>query len=1096
MNINPLFLNSLGGQAIDTDLKSKKFDAPAYLFSDIIKIYTDDKNTDMTASVDIKDAKNLNAGESDEVVDLNNLFEQVNKKIESPFKNTENADLSNVEDSNVTVFKYVFEELGSSDSVDTENELKLTGDDGTHIPDVDINALVSNIINLIQNSGIASSFDKNFNSDSINAFLSNGGNVELNIETSDGVIKLRFEQNGNGSGNTVNNAKFPDITPSTDVNTPIVPPAQNEADNSNNPVTEDSPKQMSLKISVYKDAVKPGESATQKTGTEQTGTVDLNITNSLESEIPIENLSAKNPVNDQESAENIQIKDVSQQSEEILNDTYTGIKNLNDTDSSFTTEEQKNTNNQVSSAQNTGVTNKSDNGTDVKVESEIIPGNKETGKADNTQSYVNTLAEDKNITEISYKEEKIDSSVLNDNLNKVTTPAADAEFNDLPLFSSNSKVENNQTNNSQLQDPNGELQGEIKQPELKEPQVDNNGQTVSEILDAEKQPAYNTKLENADYQKNVQTAKVENNTVKVGISEKISSNENIQPESIDTTADNRDSAGITTKLQTGKNEIVENLKADKPENVDEISAKKINNGSPLELNINAAVKRFINNIIKVKEKVVNPEAEEKPVIKTSNTVSGTLDNNNQSKVLENTDGQIQIEQVADTDKTNIEKSADIQPKMQAAPIKNLQNSEISNSTNNNKTSANNISASEIKTTRQFDIKLNGARSMSSVDLLSKVHKFISDNAFAEKQELKDSEPVNNNSINNGGIDNSTTYLNNLSEFTQSADISLLNNKSNFVLQKQNYKDSNKDSLKNNSESIEDVNTQVKADVKTETVKASTENEKTKKIDIDGNPIKQTVKTTEEDKIITDAEEKIRQNQPVNDKKVFTPDLSLVNPFGQRENGKVEVAKNSGTSAKVSEISESNTKNVEKNNTDNNTGKENKETGNNNAFTLNHTAAEKIPDKVNSIHEEMKFTLPDEKVVKYSKLMPEIKNALSEGVNKSLTISLTPEELGKVKLIVETVDKTVSAKIEVQNEAVQSTIQNNLDNLKQSLSQSGLNINNITVSISYNDNKQQKPGELKKKHASGNDKKIETEEEKISSKNISKTLGYNTYEYLA
>lgn len=1062
MNINPLFLNSLGGQAIETDLKNKKFDAPAYLFSDIIKIYTDDKNTDMTAPVDMKDSKDLGAGESGEVVDLNSLFEQVNKKIESPFSNTENSDLSNVEDSNVTVFKYVFEELGSSESVDTENELKLTGDDSTHISDVDINALVSNIINLIQNSGIASSFDKNFNSDSINAFLSNGGNVDLNIETSDGVIKLSFEQNGTGNGNASNNIKFPGITPPADGNSAEVPKVLTEENTSGTPVSEDNSKQMSLKISVYKDAVMPEQNISLNSGTKQVDNKNINIVNSSDTKSSVFNSSENNAVNNQNTVANIPIDGAALTADTASNDSYIGTQSSSETGASLNTDAQLNSANKTGNDQKSADTNIIDSGNEIKVEPEILNENKGTEKSGDAQSFANTLAKDKNIAEISYKEEKISPSGNNESVKTDAKQEAVKEFQDLPLFAETEDIENKQSNISQNTNVSKDAAGNVGQTDVK---VNNSNQIVAgSELDA-----------------------TTNNVTEKVITAEIQSN-NQNPANINPPDENKLSEKISTdikKTQTTSNNII-----------DGGAETEIKSNTYSGVNINETVKRFINNIIKVKEKVVSPEIEEKPVIQTNNNTAGTvLDNIDHNKIQEDTDNKTIVQPVENKGKTD-EKNVDIQPKVQTETNNTGLNQETVNPVNSKIIPENKNAETDIKTTRQFDIKLNGNRRMSSVDLLSKVHKFISDNTFAEKQVSKDSESVNN-TVNNTGTDNSTTYLNNLSEFTQSADISLLNNKSNFVLQKQNYKDNNKENLKNNSESIGDLNTQIKTDVKKETVHVSAEDEKTKKNDITGIDSKETVKTSAEDKILTDAEEKIKQNLPVNEKKVFTPDLSLVNPFGSRENSKVEVSKNSNNTLKVSDVSESSTKNVEKSNPENNTGKEGKDNGNSTAFNLNHTAPERVSDKANTIHEEMKFTQPDEKVVKYSKLMPEIKNALSEGVNKSLTISLTPEELGKVKLIVETVDKTVSAKIEVQNESVQTTVQNNLENLKQSLSQSGLNINNITVSISYNDNRQQKPGELKKKHTSGNDKKIETEEEKISSnKNTSKTLGYNTYEYLA
>ena len=1266
MNINPLFLNSLGSQAIETDLKNKKFDAPAYLFSDIIKIYTEDKNTDLAASVNTAENKSISADGSEEVVDLNSLFEQVNKKVDSPFSENENTDVSDVNDSNVTVFKYVFEELNSSTSIDSAGELKLADDGSTHISDVDINTLVSNIINLIQNSGIAASIDNNFNIDSINTFLSNGENVDLNIETSDGVIKLSFEQNGSANSNVTNNFKLPSVSPSTNGDMPVAPPDQESADSPVESAIVENTKQMSLKISVYKDTGKQENTIPLNNGTDVTSTINTGANDNTFSEIPsvdiIEN-NAAYVMNNSGMPGHIQHPNISSQdiSENSSNSKTAGSKNIENQSNVF----------QISEDSNTSVNN-----TDIKLESEVISKDARNKESEKTELFISTLAEDKNITEISYKEEKTISSGMNETNIIDSNKEAGTEFTDLPLFAESGEVDNKQPNISQTTNVSAESTGKAGLPETIDTMVNNSNQIVTGELDVKKQPVNIENIKTSDNPKDLQNAGVEPKTTKTGITDELMPAENNtasvdtikevyieHPDTKDTTVNNSNQivtgeldvkkqpvnieniktsdnpkdlqnagvepkttkTGITDELMPAENntasvdtikevyiehpdtkdttvnnsnQIVtseldvekqsgnienimtsDNLKelnntgADintaensvseklptveknttsvniitqdkdtvevKPENQKQVNSSHVNNNKPGEVinkkgpeiqdtgkaeknidddsdikghnsstsisrNINAAVKNFINNVIKGKETVTTNNVDDKPVLQTNSKTSDiTMDNIGQSKnttgsdkAINNSESLKSSQTDAGNGKPELGDTVDIQPKMQTESKNAKFDSEIIEPAGNNTTVIDSKhSVEEVKTTRQYDIKLNGARRMSSVDLLSKVHKFISDNTFAEKQASTDTDIKTNTAGTDNG-ENSSTYLNSLNEFTKSADISMLNNKSNFVLQKQNYKDHNISSLKNIEENSADTISQQSAEVKTETVHISAENVQPKKKDTGGISIKDQIKVTEEDKILTAAEEKIQQNQPVNEKKVFTPDFSLVNPLGARESGKVEVTKNGGSNVKVNEVSENSTKNVEKNNSDNNTSKENRENGNNTSFTLNHSAPDKIIDKANSIREEMKFTLPDEKVVKYSKLMPEIKNILSEGVNKSLTISLTPEELGKVKLIVETVDKTVSAKIEVQNEAVQTTVQNNLDNLKQSLSQSGLNINNITVSISYNDNKQQKPGELKKKHNSGDDKKIETEEEKISSKNTSKTLGYNTYEYLA
>ena len=112
---------------------------------------------------------------------------------------------------------------------------------------------------------------------------------------------------------------------------------------------------------------------------------------------------------------------------------------------------------------------------------------------------------------------------------------------------------------------------------------------------------------------------------------------------------------------------------------------------------------------------------------------------------------------------------------------------------------------------------------------------------------------------------------------------------------------------------------------------------------------------------------------------------------------------------------------------------------------------------------------------------------------SVEIKLSPEELGSIKILLDTNDNNVSAKIEVGNEHTRAIVVNNLSQLKESLNQQGINLNNVNVTVSSEDqrNPEQSKQKIKKKSQSDNSK-VEITEEKKTVRN----LGYNTYEYLA
>ncbi|MDP4116255.1 MAG: flagellar hook-length control protein FliK, partial [Bacteroidota bacterium] len=647
--------------------------------------------------------------------------------------------------------------------------------------------------------------------------------------------------------------------------------------------------------------------------------------------------------------------------------------------------------------------------------------------------------------------------------------------------------------------------GKIEEPQVGVVNQEDSNLPVTETTSKQEAQIIDVKQETVTSNNNTKNSniKTENQgdlsgikTVKQDISEETNSAATIKDKTIDT-KDN-------TNIAVNEKPIVNvNVNKTLSNNDEKIDSPESNSG---------------NEIAKGKVTIENSSTDNKPVISVDDTANeDNVNNIDQSADKENNielksipfnskiklqgDKEISVKFNTQSKVNEIKSTKDdpvrVEPKVETKPTEQKIQAENTGSVVKEKTFTESQPVEqEIKTTKQFDIRLNSSKSISSLDILSKVHQFISDNAFADKP-IGLSTDVSDSKSNNLNTDSSTAFLSSLNEFTKDNDISLLHNKSNFILQKQNFNNKNADSKLSNNKS-EDINITAKTDTKVDNLPLNSEHNNKEQKTINENTKPEISKITAEDKILADAEEKLNQNLPVNEKKVFTPDFSLINPLTAKESSKIETVKNVNSTVKINEPVTNSTKpTTDKNSSDSSTGKETRDSNENSAFNISHTnAAEKISDKQSSIHEDIKFIPQEEKMVKYSRLMPEIKNALSEGVNKSLTLSLMPEELGRVKLMVETVDKTVTAKIEVQNEAVQTTVQNNLDNLKQSLSQAGINVNNITVSISYNENKQQKPGELKRKNSGANDKKVETENEKIANTSPSKTLGYNTYEYLA
>lgn len=166
-----------------------------------------------------------------------------------------------------------------------------------------------------------------------------------------------------------------------------------------------------------------------------------------------------------------------------------------------------------------------------------------------------------------------------------------------------------------------------------------------------------------------------------------------------------------------------------------------------------------------------------------------------------------------------------------------------------------------------------------------------------------------------------------------------------------------------------------------------------------------------------------------------------------------------------------------------------EIGSNTEHKIDRTVINKTKamDDLSSFNETLK-------VIKTDELAAEINKYLQSNEKQSITFQLTPENLGKVKLMVDYADNQLQASIEVENEQVKQHVQSNIDQLKNNLQSSGVQINNINVSISSNEQKNHKHA-VQKKKTFADPEEIKVNENKSSSE-TQKKMGYNTYEYLA
>mgnify|MGYP001587111131 CR=1 FL=1 len=143
--------------------------------------------------------------------------------------------------------------------------------------------------------------------------------------------------------------------------------------------------------------------------------------------------------------------------------------------------------------------------------------------------------------------------------------------------------------------------------------------------------------------------------------------------------------------------------------------------------------------------------------------------------------------------------------------------------------------------------------------------------------------------------------------------------------------------------------------------------------------------------------------------------------------------------------------------------------------------------------ELKTSHDVPKIIKTHEIIPEFSKIIQTGEKQSMTFQLTPENLGKVKLIVELIDNQINTRIEVENEQVKQFIQSNLEQLKQNLQSSGIQLSTVNVSLTESEQKFAK-GFAQRKKSGERVSKVKANDEETHP--TQKSLGYNTYEFLA
>lgn len=147
----------------------------------------------------------------------------------------------------------------------------------------------------------------------------------------------------------------------------------------------------------------------------------------------------------------------------------------------------------------------------------------------------------------------------------------------------------------------------------------------------------------------------------------------------------------------------------------------------------------------------------------------------------------------------------------------------------------------------------------------------------------------------------------------------------------------------------------------------------------------------------------------------------------------------------------------------------------------------VRDNIFSISEKVLLKRVDVKNIR-----EEISNLISKGKKKSVEFQLNPENLGKMAVKLEVVNKVVTASIRVDNEMAQQLVQNGLEGLKASLNSNGVQFNSLNVSLFYSEDKNQKYFKQKRKNNNTTHGVIAEVDEQF----VRKNLGYNNYDFIA
>lgn len=132
-----------------------------------------------------------------------------------------------------------------------------------------------------------------------------------------------------------------------------------------------------------------------------------------------------------------------------------------------------------------------------------------------------------------------------------------------------------------------------------------------------------------------------------------------------------------------------------------------------------------------------------------------------------------------------------------------------------------------------------------------------------------------------------------------------------------------------------------------------------------------------------------------------------------------------------------------------------------------------------------------KTVKASEAMKEVQTMIETKSKDTMVFQLDPENMGKMKVVLTSVENMLRASIEVETEGARKALEGNMQQLLQKLESNGVQVQSVQITLQNNEqNKRQPHNHNKRQQYQGADEQNASEQETAG-----RELGYNTVEYL-